>query len=136
MNLPPIVRWAIGIRWQWKVFIPIIAVLLLSIVAIASVLETSPPDAPAESARSAASISGSSAQQSATIPRRPPVTRPVMARGPTQNAAPRNKTALRSTNRAAKTLPESSADKSPTGPAERARPTSSWVGGQGLERVR
>jgi signal transduction histidine kinase len=40
MNLPPIVRWATGIRWQWKVFIPIIAVLLLSIVAIASVLET------------------------------------------------------------------------------------------------
>jgi methyl-accepting chemotaxis protein len=31
---------ATGIRWQWKVFIPIIAVLLLSIVAIASVLET------------------------------------------------------------------------------------------------
>jgi two-component system NtrC family sensor kinase len=40
MNLPPMVRWATGIRWQWKVFIPIIAVLLLSIVAIASVLET------------------------------------------------------------------------------------------------
>jgi signal transduction histidine kinase len=40
MHLPPIVRWATGIRWQWKVFIPIIAVLLLSIVAIASVLET------------------------------------------------------------------------------------------------
>jgi signal transduction histidine kinase len=40
MNLPPIVRWATGIRWQWKVFIPIIAVLLLSIVTIASVLET------------------------------------------------------------------------------------------------
>jgi nitrogen fixation/metabolism regulation signal transduction histidine kinase len=40
MNLPPVVRWATGIRWQWKVFIPIIAVLLLSIVAIASVLET------------------------------------------------------------------------------------------------
>lgn len=40
MNLPPVVRWATGIRWQWKVFIPIIAVLLLSIVAIASVMET------------------------------------------------------------------------------------------------
>ena len=40
MNLPPIVRWATGIRWQWKVFIPIITVLLLSIVAIASVMET------------------------------------------------------------------------------------------------
>jgi hypothetical protein len=40
MNLPRVVRWATGIGWQWKVFIPIIAVLLLSIVAIASVLET------------------------------------------------------------------------------------------------
>jgi signal transduction histidine kinase len=40
MHLPPIVRWATGIRWQWKVFIPIIGVLLLSITAIASVLET------------------------------------------------------------------------------------------------
>src|SRR6267142_4348266 len=40
MHLPPIVRWATGIRWQWKVFIPIIAVLLLSVIAIASVLET------------------------------------------------------------------------------------------------
>ena len=40
MHLPPIVRWATGIRWQWKVFIPIIAVLLLSIIAIASVMET------------------------------------------------------------------------------------------------
>src|SRR5437899_140179 len=40
MHLPPIVRLATGIRWQWKVFIPIIAVLLLSVIAIASVLET------------------------------------------------------------------------------------------------
>ncbi|HTB92504.1 MAG TPA: ATP-binding protein [Candidatus Sulfotelmatobacter sp.] len=40
MNLPPIVRWATGIRWQWKVFIPIIAVLLLSTLAIAAVLRT------------------------------------------------------------------------------------------------
>jgi signal transduction histidine kinase len=40
MNLPPIVRWATGIRWQWKVFIPIIAVLLLSIAAIGAVLRT------------------------------------------------------------------------------------------------
>lgn len=40
MNLPPVVRWATGIRWQWKVIIPIIGVLLLSLVAIASVLET------------------------------------------------------------------------------------------------
>ena len=38
MNLPPIVRWATGIRWQWKVFIPIIAVLLLSLAAIAEVV--------------------------------------------------------------------------------------------------
>jgi len=38
MNLPPIVRWATGIRWQWKVFIPIIAVLVVSIAAIAGVL--------------------------------------------------------------------------------------------------
>ncbi len=40
MHLPPIVRWATGIRWQWKVFIPIIAVLLLSLIAIAAVLDT------------------------------------------------------------------------------------------------
>ena len=38
MNLPPIVRWATGIRWQWKVFIPVIAVLLLSLAAIAEVV--------------------------------------------------------------------------------------------------
>lgn len=38
MNLPPIVRWATGIRWQWKVFIPIIAVLLVSLIAIAAVV--------------------------------------------------------------------------------------------------
>jgi len=35
MTLPPIVRWATGIRWQWKVFIPIIAVLVLTLSAIA-----------------------------------------------------------------------------------------------------
>ena len=40
MNLPPIVRWATGIRWQWKVFIPVIAVLLLSLAAIAEVVYT------------------------------------------------------------------------------------------------
>jgi two-component system, NtrC family, sensor kinase len=40
MNLPQIVRWATGIRWQWKVFIPIIGVLLLSIVAIHAVLRS------------------------------------------------------------------------------------------------
>ena len=31
-------RWATGIRWQWKVFIPIIAVLILGIAAILLVL--------------------------------------------------------------------------------------------------
>jgi two-component system, NtrC family, sensor kinase len=40
MKLPQFVRWATGIRWQWKVFIPIIAVLSLSIVAIYAVLRT------------------------------------------------------------------------------------------------
>jgi len=40
MNLPQIVRWATGIRWQWKVFIPIIAVLILSILAIHAVLRS------------------------------------------------------------------------------------------------
>jgi two-component system, NtrC family, sensor kinase len=40
MNLPQIVRWATRIRWQWKVFIPIIGVLLLSIVAIHAVLRS------------------------------------------------------------------------------------------------
>jgi signal transduction histidine kinase len=40
MHLPPVVRWATGIRWQWKVFIPIIGVLVLSIIAIASVMES------------------------------------------------------------------------------------------------
>ena len=40
MHLPSIARWAIGIRWQWKVFIPIIAVLLLSLIAIAVVLDS------------------------------------------------------------------------------------------------
>jgi signal transduction histidine kinase len=34
------VRWATGIRWQWKVFIPIIAVLLMSIGAIYAVLRS------------------------------------------------------------------------------------------------
>jgi len=40
MKLPQIVRSATGIRWQWKVFIPIIAVLALSIVAIYAVLRS------------------------------------------------------------------------------------------------
>jgi signal transduction histidine kinase len=40
MNLPQFVRWATGIRWQWKVFIPIIAVLLVSILAIHATLRS------------------------------------------------------------------------------------------------
>jgi len=40
MKLPQFVRWATGIRWQWKVFIPIIAVLLLSILAIHAILRS------------------------------------------------------------------------------------------------
>jgi len=40
MKLPHFVRWATGIRWQWKVFIPIIAVLILSVLAIHAVLRS------------------------------------------------------------------------------------------------
>lgn len=40
MKLPQIVRWATGIRWQWKVFVPIVAVLLVSIGAIHAVLRS------------------------------------------------------------------------------------------------
>jgi len=40
MHPPSIVQWATSIRWQWKVFIPIIAVMLLSLVAIAVVLDS------------------------------------------------------------------------------------------------
>jgi len=40
MKLPQFVRWATGIRWQWKVFIPIIAVLILSIATIMLVLNS------------------------------------------------------------------------------------------------
>ncbi len=40
MNLPQFVRWATGIRWQWKVFIPIVTVLFLSILAIHAVLRS------------------------------------------------------------------------------------------------
>ena len=40
MNLPQFVRWATGIRWQWKVFIPIIAVLGASLVAILALLRS------------------------------------------------------------------------------------------------
>jgi two-component system NtrC family sensor kinase len=40
MHLPPIVRWATGIRWQWKVFIPIIAIMLVSLIGMAAILRT------------------------------------------------------------------------------------------------
>ena len=40
MKLSQFVRWATGIRWQWKVFIPIVAVLLVSIGAIHAVLRS------------------------------------------------------------------------------------------------
>lgn len=40
MNLPHFVRSATGIRWQWKVFIPIITVLVVSITAIHAVLRS------------------------------------------------------------------------------------------------
>ena len=40
MNLPPIVRWATGIRWQWKVFIPIFVVMLISLMGMAAMLHT------------------------------------------------------------------------------------------------
>jgi signal transduction histidine kinase len=40
MKLPQFVRWATGIRWQWKVFIPIIAVLTMSVLAIYAVLRS------------------------------------------------------------------------------------------------
>ena len=40
MKMPPIVRWATGIRWQWKVFIPIIAVMILSLVGNRRILRT------------------------------------------------------------------------------------------------
>src|SRR5215472_5837029 len=38
MNLPPIVRWATGIRWQWKVFIPVTGVLVLNLGIMAGVV--------------------------------------------------------------------------------------------------
>jgi len=40
MKLPQIVRWATGIRWQWKVFIPIIGVLALSLAVVTVVLRS------------------------------------------------------------------------------------------------
>ena len=40
MKLPQFVRWARGIRWQWKVFIPTIAILNLGVAAIVAVLRT------------------------------------------------------------------------------------------------
>src|SRR5246127_5002809 len=40
MNLPQFVRWATGIRWQWKVFIPIIAVIIASLIAVVALLRS------------------------------------------------------------------------------------------------
>lgn len=40
MNLPQIVRWATGMRWQWKVFVPILAVLAASLIAITALLRS------------------------------------------------------------------------------------------------
>jgi signal transduction histidine kinase len=40
MHTPAIVRWATRIRWQWKVFIPIIAVMVLGLVGITAILKT------------------------------------------------------------------------------------------------
>ena len=40
MKLPRIARWATGIRWQWKVFIPIIGVLALSLAVVTAVLRS------------------------------------------------------------------------------------------------
>jgi len=40
MNLPQVVRWATGLRWQWKVFIPIIAVFVASLIAILALLRS------------------------------------------------------------------------------------------------
>jgi signal transduction histidine kinase len=40
MDLPPIVRWATGIRWQWKVFIPIFGVMLVSLIGMAAMLHS------------------------------------------------------------------------------------------------
>src|ERR1700741_2424306 len=40
MNLPQFVRWATGIRWQWKVFIPIIAVIISSLIAVMALLRS------------------------------------------------------------------------------------------------
>jgi signal transduction histidine kinase len=38
MHKPAMVRWATRIRWQWKVFIPIIAVMILGLVGITALL--------------------------------------------------------------------------------------------------
>ena len=40
MKLPQTLRWATGIRWQWKVFIPIIGVLALSLAVVTVVLRS------------------------------------------------------------------------------------------------
>jgi FtsH-binding integral membrane protein len=40
MRKPAMVRWATRIRWQWKVFIPIIAVMILGLVGVTALLRT------------------------------------------------------------------------------------------------
>jgi hypothetical protein len=40
MHKPAMVRWATRIQWQWKVFIPIIAVMILGLVGITALLRT------------------------------------------------------------------------------------------------
>lgn len=40
MNLPQMVRWATGMRWQWKVFVPLLAVLVASLIAVAALLRS------------------------------------------------------------------------------------------------
>lgn len=40
MKLPQFLRWATGMRWQWKVFIPVFGVLILSLIAILAVLRS------------------------------------------------------------------------------------------------
>lgn len=40
MNFPPFVRWASAIRWQWKVFIPMLGVLFVSLLGMAAIMRT------------------------------------------------------------------------------------------------
>ena len=40
MHKPAMVRWVTRIQWQWKVFIPIIAVMILGLVGITALLRT------------------------------------------------------------------------------------------------